>query len=132
MYVAGSFDRCEICANAEHLLKTMNYRSEEEREIVKIYRRRHIAQQFEERLTLKKNIESTHELDANGRPKRALLFNDAMTCTKGNLCESGAHAWCMMSFNWNVSIYVCFEQVTRHGKVVVSRKQITIILQAES
>ena len=82
-YYLGSFDRCEICSNAEHLLDTMQFRSQAERDIVKAYRRNHIMQQFEERLTLKRNIAKTKELDPN--PICALLFNDAMTCTKGNV-----------------------------------------------
>jgi hypothetical protein len=61
----------------------MKNRSAEERLIVEAYRRRHIMQQFEERLTLKRNIEKTRDVDANGRPICALLFNDAMTCAKG-------------------------------------------------
>jgi hypothetical protein len=61
----------------------MHLKSDEEKSIVKAYRRRHILQQFEERLTLKRNIEKTKQVDVNGRPKHALLFNDAMTCAKG-------------------------------------------------
>lgn len=45
-------------------------------------------QQYAERRQLKNNIESTREVDANGQPVRALIFNDAMTATKGiyNVC----------------------------------------------
>lgn len=79
----GSFERCEICANADILLQQYSRKSPEEREIIKEYRRLHILQQFDERVKLQNNIEKTRVCDENGQPTCALLFNDAMTATKG-------------------------------------------------
>lgn len=63
----------------------MKHKSTEERDIIKMYRRRHVMQQFEERRKLKANIESTKELDELGRVKVGLAFSDGMTCAKGTL-----------------------------------------------
>jgi uncharacterized protein YnzC (UPF0291/DUF896 family) len=65
-------------------LRQYTKRSKAEQDIIKQYRRRHIIQQFDERVKLQSNIESTRILDENGQPVTALLFNDAMTCSKGN------------------------------------------------
>lgn len=86
-HYSGSFERCEICAYAEDLEKQCKNKSSLELDVIKTYRRRHISQQYEERRTLKRNIESTRELDENGQPVRALIFNDAMTATKGIILE---------------------------------------------
>lgn len=106
----GSFDRCEICYNAEVLLKNTRGLSHEGRDIIKVrgacslfvlslnlifqlisyctkqaYRRRHIQKQFDERIKLQENIKSTYEFDINGQPLTALLFADGMTVVKGEL-----------------------------------------------
>lgn len=84
MYVfSGSFDKCEVCHNAEQLLKRSSKWSREEIDIIRSYRRRHILQQFEERIKLQDNIASTYELDSNGRPLKALLLPDGMTTVTG-------------------------------------------------
>ena len=79
----GAFDRCEICANAENLLKNLKFKSEEELNIIRMYRRRHILQQFDERNKLLQNIESTRVTDVRGQPTRCLILTDAMTERKG-------------------------------------------------
>ena len=84
----GSFDQCEICHNAEQLLSRKQW-SPGQRDIIKAYRRRHIEQQFAERLTLQKNISSTYELDENGQPQTCLFFSDGMTVMKGNTPKKG-------------------------------------------
>jgi hypothetical protein len=89
MHVIGSFDRCEVCHNAEELLKRAVNWSKEEAEIIKTYRRRHILQQFEERIKLQDNIASTYELDSNQRPLTALLLPDGMTTVTGDTPRIG-------------------------------------------
>ena len=81
--ISGTFDKCEICHNAEQLLKRSSIWSREEIEIIRTYRRRHIQQQFEERIKLQSNIALTYDLDANGQPKTALLLPDGMTTVRG-------------------------------------------------
>ena len=80
----GTFDKCDICHNAEQLLKRAATWSKEEVEIIRNYRRRHIQQQFDERIKLRDNIASTYEVDSNGRPKTLLLLADGMTAVAGN------------------------------------------------
>jgi hypothetical protein len=80
---AGSFDKCDICHNADRLLNKKNLFSKMETEIIEAYRRQHIIQQFDERIKLQQNITGTYELDANGRPLSALVFGDGMTAYTG-------------------------------------------------
>jgi hypothetical protein len=74
-----------VCHNAEQLLKRSKSWSKDEVNIIREYRRRHILQQFDERIKLQSNIASTYELDSNGRPKSALLLPDGMTTVTGIL-----------------------------------------------
>lgn len=91
-FISGTFDKCEICHNAEQLLKRSSAWSREEVDIIRTYRRRHIQQQFEERIKLQSNIALTYELDANGQPKTALLLPDGMTTVTGRLsCALFSH-----------------------------------------
>lgn len=83
--MVGTFDKCEVCHNAEQLLKRTSIWSKDEIAIIKAYRRQHIQQQFEERIKLQSNIALTYDLDSNGRPKTALLLPDGMTTVTGNI-----------------------------------------------
>lgn len=85
----GSFGRCEICHNAEQLLKRKNW-STKQCEIIKMYRRRHIEQQFAERVTLQTNIAKTYEYDSNGQPTSCLQFSDGFSTWKGDTPKKGA------------------------------------------
>ena len=81
----GHFEKCDICHNAEQLLKKTSL-NKSERNIILAYRRRHIAQQFAERVKLRENIASTYEYDdETGQPLVALLFCDGMTVVKGRM-----------------------------------------------
>ena len=84
----GSFDKCAICFNADNLYNGSNL-SELEKNIILTYRRRHIEQQFAERVTLQQNIASTYKMDDRDQPSKALLFTDAMTCVKGDTPKYG-------------------------------------------
>ena len=79
----GSFDKCDICHNADKLLMKSNNWSDVEREIIESYRRQHISQQFEERMKLQSNIAETYKTDHVGQPVKALLFADGMTVYRG-------------------------------------------------
>jgi hypothetical protein len=80
----GHFEKCDICCNAEQLLQANALKwTRGEKDIVYAYRRRHIAQQFAERIKLRQNIESTYDLGDDGQPMVALLFSDGMTVMKG-------------------------------------------------
>ena len=81
--LSGSFDKCDICHNADRLLSSRSIWSESERKILQAYRREHIARQFEERIKLQQNIADTYKLDENGRPMSALIFGDGMTVFTG-------------------------------------------------
>ena len=74
---------CDICHNADRLLKYNNKWSKSEKAILEAYRRQHINQQFEERVKLEQNIADTHQLDINGQPEKVLLFADGMTIFTG-------------------------------------------------
>ena len=79
----GHFDKCDICLNAENLLKKSTTWTTTEKDIILAYRRKHIAQQFAERIKLKQNISLTYNYDSKGQPMVALLFSDGMTAMKG-------------------------------------------------
>lgn len=81
--LSGSFDKCDICHNADRLLSNRSLWSESERAILQAYRREHIARQFDERIKLQQNIVNTYKLDENGRPMSALIFGDGMTVYTG-------------------------------------------------
>ena len=81
--ISGSFDKCDICHNADRLLNKRSLWSEAERSIIEAYRRQHIVQQFDERIKLQQNIADTYKLDENGRPVSALVFGDGMTAYTG-------------------------------------------------
>lgn len=81
--LSGSFDKCDICHNADRLLSSRSTWSESERAILQAYRREHIARQFDERIKLQQNIADTYKLDENGRPMSALIFGDGMTVYTG-------------------------------------------------
>ena len=83
MYWLGSFDKCDICHNADRLLNRKTVWSDAERRIIQAYRRQHIVQQFDERIKLQQNIADTYKLDENGRPVTALVFGDGMTVYTG-------------------------------------------------
>lgn len=79
----GHFEKCDICHQADQLLCGSSHWSKSEQNIIYAYRRRHIAQQFAERMKLRQNIDSTYELNDVGQPEVALLFSDGMTVVKG-------------------------------------------------
>lgn len=79
----GTFEKCDICHNAEQLLRGNRQWGKSERNIIYAYRRRHIVQQFAERIKLRQNITSTYEIGDDGQPLVALLFSDGMTVVKG-------------------------------------------------
>ena len=81
----GSFDKCDVCHNADRLLSKRSNWSDAELSIIEAYRRQHIVQQFEERIKLQENIADTYKLDENGRPVSALVFGDGMTTYTGKL-----------------------------------------------
>ena len=87
----GSFDKCEICHNAEQLLARKCWSSQQV-DIIKTYRRHHIRQQFDERLKLQTNIANTYKCDSAGQPTSCLLFSDGMTAVKGNTPKKGARS----------------------------------------
>jgi hypothetical protein len=87
----GSFEQCKICHNAEQLLLRRHW-SQDQKEVILTYRRRHIAQQFAERVTLENNIAKTNELDANGQPLTCLAFSDGFSVWKGNTPKKGDRA----------------------------------------
>jgi hypothetical protein len=84
----GSFEQCKICHNAETLLKRQKW-GKDQSEIILSYRRRHIQQQFDERVTLQTNIAKTYEYDANGQPLCALAFSDGFSVWKGDTPRRG-------------------------------------------
>jgi len=89
---AGHFEKCDICHNADQLLQNTSHWSKSEKNIIYAYRRRHIAQQFAERIKLRQNIDSTYDMGDDGQPLTALLFSDGMTVVKGDTPRLGKEA----------------------------------------
>jgi hypothetical protein len=80
----GNLERCDICTNADELLKISlsNAWSREERDIIIYYRSKHLIQQWRERDKLAYNILNARELE-HGQPIVAVLYSDGMTCITG-------------------------------------------------
>lgn len=113
----GSFDKCEICHNAEQLLKRTVGWSEEEIEIIKEYRRQHINQQFDERIKLQDNIDLTYQYDAVGRAKTALLLPDGMTITTGRCCS------CVYFIIYLICCFLCIHESGNTPRIGYTRSK---------
>jgi hypothetical protein len=91
MRCKGNFSCCEICDNAAAILRDKNrLRTNEAKDIVKHYRRKHLHDQAQERINLEKNIRKSREVDSiTGQPTTFLLLPDGMTKSKGALPKIG-------------------------------------------
>jgi hypothetical protein len=79
----GGFDTCEICNNADFLLKTREGWTSNQKRIILDFRRLHLIQQQRERMYLDSNMLKAQELDEVGQPICAVLFSDGMSDWKG-------------------------------------------------
>lgn len=71
----GSFHTCELCNNANELLRDPARRfTRHQREIIMQFKFIHLQQQARERETLEENKNIAAETDGDGNPKCALLF----------------------------------------------------------
>ena len=84
----GNLERCDICTNADELLKISlsNAWSKEERDIIIYYRSKHLIQQWRERDKLASSILAARDLE-HGSPVQAVLYFDGMTCITGEIFD---------------------------------------------
>lgn len=84
----GNLERCDICTNADELLKISlsNAWSKEERDIIIYYRSKHLIQQWRERDKLASNILAARDLE-HGVPVQAVFYFDGMTCITGEILD---------------------------------------------
>lgn len=80
----GGFDTCEICNNADILLKSRQGWTKDQIRIIQEFRRFHLVTQQRERQLLDTNIElARSSYDETGQPKTVLFFCDGFTEWKG-------------------------------------------------
>jgi hypothetical protein len=116
----GSFDKCDICHNADRLLSRKVLWSAAQREIIESYRRQHITQQFDERIKLQQNIAGTHEVDVNGRPLSALVFGDGMTAYTG-MCLLLTHFVVSVEPIIVTVLYLLLNELRKHSSSTPTR-----------
>jgi hypothetical protein len=86
----GSFNTCDICNNANDLLKDTGKRfTKAQREVVLKYKKLHIDQQAAERAYLEQKRLECQQLDVNGQPIAAMIYSDGMTVFRGNTPKYG-------------------------------------------
>lgn len=94
MRKVGNFAVCEICNNiADIMAEGRRNWSQAQREILKMYRRKHIAQQAAERKLLEQVRQHCAESDPQtGQPMAMQFFIDAMTATRCDTYRSTTEA----------------------------------------
>lgn len=82
---SGGFDTCEICRNAEILLREKHKAgwTRDQLNIIVDFLQHHLLQQQRERQHLENNMEKARQVDENGQPLYALFFTDGFTEGKG-------------------------------------------------
>lgn len=97
----GNLERCDICTNADELLKISlsNAWSKEERDIIIYYRSKHLVQQWRERDKLASNILAARDLE-HGLPVQAVFYFDGMTCITGEILDAILYCYdCLIRFS---------------------------------
>jgi hypothetical protein len=88
MGAKGSFPTCEMCNNANDLLRNLKVKDQSHREIIFKLKKEHLLQQMNERMYMERNrIESTMEYD--NQPVQLFILADAMTHSRGNTPQIG-------------------------------------------
>jgi len=87
----GSFPTCDICNNANNLLRDTKIRDQSHREIIFKFKRIHLLQQMEERNYLDRNRMDAKHKQNLGQPTQAFILIDAMTHARGNTPQVGAN-----------------------------------------
>ena len=87
----GSFPTCDICNNANNLLRDTKIRDQSHREIIFKFKRIHLLQQMEERNYLDRNRMDAKNKQNLGQPTQAFILIDAMTHARGNTPQVGAN-----------------------------------------
>jgi hypothetical protein len=85
----GSFPTCDICNNANDLLRNLKIRDQSHREIILKFKRLHLQQQMNERLYMDQNRNNS-KIEINGQPAQFFCLIDAMTCSRGDVPKVGA------------------------------------------
>lgn len=84
----GIMPTCDICNNANDMLRSLEIRDQSSREIILKFKRLHLQQQMEERQYMEKNrIES--KMESAGQPLQFFCLIDAMTCSRGDVPQVG-------------------------------------------
>ena len=86
----GSFPTCDICNNANDLLRDTRIKDQSHREIIFKFKRLHLFQQMEERQYLERNRMTARNSYYLGQPTQAFFLIDAMTHARGNTPQVGA------------------------------------------
>lgn len=85
----GSMPTCDICNNANDMLRNLEIRDQSSREIILKFKRLHLQQQMEERQYMEKNrVES--KMESAGQPDQFFCLIDAMTCSRGDVPQVGS------------------------------------------
>jgi hypothetical protein len=85
----GSMPTCDICNNANDMLRASNIKDQSTREIILKFKRLHLQQQMKERQYMEQNRMASKTL-VNGQPIQFFCLIDAMTCSRGDVPQVGA------------------------------------------
>lgn len=90
MTCKGAFQTCDICNNANDMLRGGKCRySRQQREIILKFKRLHLAQQAQERRHQEKNRLEAAEMTPEGKTVKAYLLSDGMTAMRGDTPKVG-------------------------------------------
>lgn len=85
----GSFPTCDICNNANDLLRDTQIKDQSHREIIFKFKKLHLLQQMAEREHLEKNRLLAKNSQYLGQPTHAFFLIDAMTQSRGDTPQVG-------------------------------------------
>jgi hypothetical protein len=84
----GSFPTCDVCNNANDLLRNLKIKDQSHREVILKFKRLHLMQQMQERMYMEQNrMES--KLEYNNQPVQFFCLIDAMTSSRGDVPQVG-------------------------------------------
>jgi hypothetical protein len=84
----GSMPTCDICNNANDMLRASHIKDQSSREIILKFKRLHLQQQMKERQYMEQNRIVSKTL-VNGQPTQFFCLIDAMTCSRGDVPQTG-------------------------------------------
>lgn len=84
----GSFPTCDICNNANDMLRNLKIKDQSHREIILKFKRLHLQQQMKEREYMEQNRMDS-KVEYKSQPVQFFCLIDAMTSSRGDVPQVG-------------------------------------------